>query len=146
MESISKWARENLRRWYTSPRNDVLKTKTRDFFIEAVDETNQFVKIKFRDSKYPVLPLYFWMFERAINHLKKHPKFLVPLGAAIQPPYMKFSVEAAIWAHPFPKVKTKYFVAPYVCDIMALAGSVEYGFARNPDTGRRVQGVKLKEI
>jgi hypothetical protein len=146
MESISKWARENSGRWYTSPRNDVFKTRTRDFLIETVDETNQFINIKFRDSKYPLLPLYFWMFERVINHLKKHPKFFVPLGAAMQPPYMKFSVEGAIWAHPFPKVKTKYFVAPNVCDIMALAGSVEYGFARNPDTGRRVQGVKVKEI
>jgi hypothetical protein len=100
------------------------------------------VKIHFESSRYNALPLYFWMFERTIDYLLKSNYEPVCIGAKLQPPYDDFSVEGQIWKDPYP-TGTSYKATPHVCDILALAGYIEYIKVVNPKTRREVQGVRL---
>ena len=143
-QRILKWLKTNLHRWHTSPRKSVFKSRREpaDFKITYVDEVNEKIGVKFRDSKYQALPLYFWMFDRLIQHLQGRQEN-TPLGAAVKPPYIRGSVEEAIWRKPFLKVKTEYKASSHICDILALMDIIEYGYARNPDTDRKVQGARI---
>ncbi|MBL7079602.1 transposase [Candidatus Bathyarchaeota archaeon] len=114
-----------------------------DFMITYVDEKDQKVGIKFKKSVYQALPLHFWMFNRTIEHLQTAKEF-VPLGAAVRPPYIKGSVEQAIWMKPFPTGSSEYRVSSFTCDILLLVGLIEYVYARNPESGKRVQGARWK--
>ena len=108
--------------------------------ILVIDLTNEFIRIKFRDSKYRALPLHFWMFDRTLEHLANYPNESKPLGAKLTPPYMRGSVEEAIWGKPFPKINTEYKSSPHICDILYYAGFIEYRPSRNPENNRKVQG------
>ena len=136
--TLLKWIQNNTGRWLSTPR-----PRAKDFMILALDLTNELIRIKFRDSIYLALPLYFWMFDRTLEHLSKDPNESKPLGAKLSPPYMKGSVEEAIWRKPFPKINTEYKSSPHVCDILHYAGFIEYRPSRNPETNRKVQGAKL---
>lgn len=100
--------------------------------------------IRFKDSKAPDFILYFWMIERTISHLEKADTRVVPIGAAVRPPYIPQSVEEAIWKSPYPLEKASYKVASHICDILLLVGWVEFEYVLNPKTGNDLQGVKLR--
>jgi hypothetical protein len=138
-----QWLKINIEEWLTSPRKKVFGTRAQDFMISDVDQDDKIVKIQFQESN-SVLYLHFWMFERTIEHLGNLQNLYKPLSAKVAPPYMEYSVEGAIWKQPFPKAGIEYRVSPVICDILHHAGIIEYGDARNPGTGRRVQGAILK--
>lgn len=142
---ILRWLKENQNKWFESPRKDAFKRRRvpDDFKITYVDETDRKVGIKFRKSVYQALPLHFWMFNHTIQHLQTSKEF-IPIGAAVRPPYIKGSVEEAIWRKPFPTGRSEYRVSSFICDILLLVGLIEYGYAKNSNTGRRVQGARWK--
>jgi len=144
-QRILRWLKTNQNKWFVSPRKDAFKRRRvpDDFKITYIDETDRKVGIKFRKSVYQALPLHFWMFNHTIQHLQTAIGF-IPIGAAVRPPYIKGSVEEAIWRKPFPTGSSEYRVSSFICDILFLVGLIEYGYSRNPDTGRRVQGARWK--
>ena len=140
---ILRWLKAKQNKWFESPRVPAFNRRRvpDDFRITYVNETDGKVGIRFRDRVTDALPLHFWMFTRTIQHLQTEKGFL-PIGAAVQPPYIRTSVEEAIWRKPFPTGRTEYKASSHVCDFLALMNLVEYGPARSPDSGRRVQGVR----
>jgi hypothetical protein len=83
------------------------------------------------------------MFDRTLKYLQENRGRAVRLGAKLAPPYEFDTLEGQIWKKPYPTGNTSYKASPHVCDILALAGLVEYVLVLNPETLRKVQGVKL---
>jgi len=141
-ERVLKWLKANKGRVFASPRNEVFKEKAQDF--ELLDIADERVKVHFSESTYQTaLPLHFWMFDRALEYLLRNKGRPVRLGSKLTPPYDSDTIEGQIWKLPYPTGKASYKAAPHVCDILALAGLVEYLLVFNPETRRKVQGVKL---
>jgi hypothetical protein len=143
-ERVLKWLKANKGKVFASPRNEVFKEKTRDFeLLGIVDDS---VSVRFAGSKYPAPPLYFWMFDRTLKHVQENRGRGVRLGAKLVSPYESDTVEGQIWKKPYSTGNASYKASPHVCDILALAGLVEYVLVLNPETRRKVQGVKLLDI
>ena len=140
-ERVLKWLKANKGKVFASPRNEVSKRQKQDFELLGIVDDR--VKIRFVGSKHPALPLYFWMFDRTLKYLLENKGRPVRLGSKLTPPYDPDTVEGQIWKLPYPTGKASYKAAPHVCDILALAGLVEYLMVFNPETRRKVQGVKL---
>jgi hypothetical protein len=143
-ERVLKWLKANKGKVFASPRNDVFKRKTRD--LELLCMVDDRVNIRFVGRKYPALPLYFWMFDRTLKYIQENKGRAVRLGTRLIPPYESGTVEGQIWKKPYPTGHASYKTAPHVCDILALAGLMEYVLVLNPETRRKVQGVKLLDI
>jgi len=140
-ERVLKWLKVNKGKVFASPRNEVFKEQTQDFELSGIADDR--VSVRFVGSKYPALPLYFWMFDRTLKYIQEDKGRAVRLGARLAPPYESDTVEGRIWKKPYPTGNTSYNAAPHVCDILALVGLVEYVLILNPETRRKVQGVKL---
>lgn len=139
-----KWLKVNKGKVFASPRNEVFKEQTRDFELLGIVDDR--VNVRFVGSKYPALPLYFWMFDRTLKYIQENKGRALRLGAKLVPPHESDTVEGQIWKEPYPTENTSYKAAPHVCDILVLAGLVEYVLVLNPETRRKVQGVKLLDI
>lgn len=83
------------------------------------------------------------MFDRVLQCLRENKGRPVRLGAKISPPYENDTLETEIWKRPYPIGNSPYKAAPHVCDILVLAGLVQYVWASNLLTGRRVEGAEL---
>ena len=138
---LLSWLKENEGRSFVSPRNNVFGTDPQGFTIRYVDEENKLVRISFSRGNTQALPLYFWMFERTLEYLSESPETTYPIGARVQPPYPKESIEGEIWKEPKP-YPSNYKSSSHVLDILALAGFIEYAFTRDRDTRRKVQGAR----
>jgi len=143
-ERVLKWLKANKGKVFVSPRNEVSSKQMYDF--ELLDIVDDRVKIRFVGSKYKALPLYFWMFDRTLKYIQENEGIAVRLGAKLVPPYESDTVEGQVWKKPYPTGNASYKASPHVCDILALAGLVEYVLVLNPETGRKVQGVKLFNV
>jgi len=143
MDSIYKWVEGKIGTTFPSPREREFGTSTKDFQIVRIDDVK--ISIKFEGSKYLALPLKRWMFKRTLEHLKKNEGVFVSIGARIGPPYIPNSVEEVIWEDPLPEDISTYKVAPHICDVLELAGIVEYGPAYKPNSSRRLQGVRARK-
>ena len=141
MEFIIDWVQKNIGHTFSSTRGKRFGTRTLEFEFVSID--NQKISIRFEGSNYIALPLKFWMFKRAMDHLNKNGGNFVPIGARIRPPYMPNSVEEAIWKEPLPEKISAYKAAPHICDVLELTSLVEFGKAYNPSSRRNVQGVKI---
>jgi hypothetical protein len=139
-ERVMKWVKANTGKVFASPR-EVFRRPTQDF--EAVGIVGESVRIRFAGSNYPALPLCFWMFDRTLRYLQENRHRAVRLGAKLAPPYESDTVEGQIWKKPYPTGNASYKASPHVCDILSLAGLVEYVRVLNPESPRKVQGVKL---
>ena len=139
-KQLLDWMKTNEGETFESPRNKISKRKKYDLEIEKVCPDR--VKILFVGSKYPALPLYFWMFDRTLNYLQKSKEVIVRLGAKLQPPYETDTIEGQIWKMPYPTCNTSYKVSPHVCDILALSGIVEYNLVDTKNR-RNIQGIRL---
>jgi len=139
-ERVMKWVKANTGKVFASPR-EVSKRPTQRF--EVVGIVGESVRIRFARSPHPALPLCFWMFDRTLKYLQENRGRAVRLGAKLAPPYESDTLEGQIWKKPYPTGNTSYKASPHVCDILALAGLVEYVLVLNPETLRKVQGVKL---
>jgi hypothetical protein len=142
-ERVLKWLKANKGKVFASPRNEVFKEQTRDFELLGIVDDR--VNIRFVGG-YPALPLYFWMFDRTLKYIQENRSRAIRLGARLVPPYESDTVEGQIWKEPYPTGNTSYKASPHVCDILVLAGLVEYVLVLNPETYRKVQGVKLVDI
>jgi hypothetical protein len=140
-ERILDWLRTNEGQTFRSPREDVFDTETRRFMLTGVDEEEEKVKIDFVGGV-PGLPLFFWMFERALAFIEANRDRAVRLGARVAPPFDPDTVEGRIWEEPHPPPSTPYKASPHVCDVLALARLARYEMVRNPDTHRMVQGMR----
>lgn len=137
---VLDWLKIHKGKMVSSPRKVIFNRDAKDFEIVDIDEKNERVKIRFEGRKYPALPLTFSMFDRSLEYLTKNRGQWVLLGTSIKPQLN--TVEGEIWKEPYPiGYKIPYKVASHICDILALAGIVEYGYT-NTFTGRKVQGVK----
>lgn len=105
------------------------------------DERNKKIIIWFARSKRQGLPLTFSMFDRALEYINENNERVVRLGTGFKP--QPNTVEGEIWKKPYPIGKTPYKTASHICDILVLAGILEYEYTRNPLTDRKVQGVKI---
>lgn len=139
---IVNWVKKNLGKEFSSTRKKMFGTNTIDFELVNIDDTK--VSIRFLGSNYNALPLKLWMFERTLKHLSNNYGSFVPIGARIRPPYIPNSVEEAIWKKPLPEDISTYKVAPHICDVLEIAGIVEFGFAHKDNSKRKLQGVKLQ--
>jgi hypothetical protein len=140
-ERVLKWLRANKGKVFASPRNEVFKVKTKDFELLGIVDDR--VNIRFVRSKYPALPLCFWMFDRALEYIQENEGRAVRLGAKLVPPYEPDTVEGHIWRKPYPTGNTSYKAGPHVCDILTLAGLIKYVPILKTGTRKRLQGVKL---
>lgn len=132
---------QNINKVFESPRGRG-KIPPYPFRIRSVNRARRQVNIDFIGGSSIALPLHFWMFERALEYLKKRENKFIVLGAKPQPPYIPGSLEEAVWQDPCP-LKNSYKISPHICDILSIAGYTEYGKARNPLSGRKIQAVKI---
>lgn len=140
-EQVLKWLKKHEGETFPSPRYKISKRKKHKIRIVRVGPGS--VEIEFVGSPYRALPLYFWMFDRTLAYLRKNRVRAIRLGSKVQPPYEPDTIEEQIWKDE--NDISPYKAAPHVCNILALAGLVEYVLVENPVTGRRVQAVKLTE-
>ncbi|HDQ05098.1 MAG TPA: hypothetical protein ENN36_00050 [Candidatus Bathyarchaeota archaeon] len=131
--------KENVGKYFDSPREAVFGRKPQGFIIRYIDEEEKLVRISFSKKRTLALPLFFWMFNRTLNYLSKNPGTIFPIGAKIQPPYSEESIEGEIWKDP-KHYSSEYKAAPHVLDILALAGFVKFAYTQNRCTNRKVQG------
>jgi len=141
---LLKWIKENEGKTFESPRKTVFGRNPQSFTIRYIDEKDSLVRISFSKKRTLALPLYFWMFERTIRYLEKNPQITYPIGARLQPPYPKESIEGEIWRKPAP-YHSEYKAAPHVLDILALAGFVRFQYTQDRDTGRKIQGARYSK-
>ena len=136
---ILNWLRENVGETFESPRKKVFKIK-RVFPVKiiSVDEEKEILRFKFVGGNI-VLPLYFWMFEKALDYIKSKKDKVVRLGAKVAPPYDENTVEGQIWREP---LKSPFKASPHVCDILVLSGIANYEETKNPKTKKNVQGIR----
>ncbi|TFH25495.1 hypothetical protein E4G67_00935 [Candidatus Bathyarchaeota archaeon] len=139
---LLQWMKANTGRWLISERKQVFNSnKVLDFKIITVDETKEHVKLEFKKGTTVSLPIDFWMFDRVIAKLETKKDFVV-IGARLQPPYPKGSLEESVWTKPYPR-KTSIKVSPHICDILNHYGIVSYDYTTDPNSGRTVQGAKI---
>ena len=141
-ERVLGWLKSHAGEVFESPRKKAFNRKVMD--IEIVSVGDERVKIHFVGSIYEALPLFFWMFDRTLEYLNQNKAVPIRLGSKVQPPYEIDTVEGQIWQKPYPTGNSSYKVASHVCDILALAGLVEYLFV-DTEARRNIQAVKLKE-
>ena len=139
---LLQWVYANIGKTFVSPRKSIFGRNPYDFIIKKVDEENECLRIEFIKGNSVALPLYFSMFDRVLNYLMMAPSLTYPIGARIQPPYPKESIEGEIWREP-KLYSSNYKAAPHILDVLALCGFVEYGYTRSRENGRRVQGAKF---
>ena len=139
--TLFQWLINNEGRVFSSPRKEIFGRNPKNFTITSIDEYKKAVRVKFEGSKYQALPLYFTMFDRVIEYLRNNPTTIYPIGARLQPPYPKESIEGEIWREPKP-YSTEYKSAPHVLDILVHVGLAKYAYTTNRDSGRKVQGAK----
>ena len=138
---LLEWLKDKQGKFFESPRKKAFRRKPKGFTITSIDQIEKRVTITFEDSQNPALPLKYAMFDRALQYLEKNPNKVYPIGARNQPPYPKESIEGEIWKTPLLN-PTEYRSAPYVLDILSLAGRVKYAYTNDRNTGRRVQGAR----
>jgi hypothetical protein len=139
---VLNWLLNNKGRVFVSPRDEAYGSHTKDFEISSIKQDR--VYVKFNGNKYVALPLVFQMFDRVLDYLAANKTRAVRLGAKFAPPYDNETLESVIWKKPHPVRTVPYKASPHVCDILCLAGLIEYVSTTNPMTGRRVQAVKLR--
>ena len=139
---VLQWLHSNIGREFISPRNDIFGRRPLNFKIIEVNENSKLVRITFIGGSSNPLPLHFWMFDRTLIYLRNNPNQSFPIGARLQPPYPKDSVEGEIWKEPL-LYSSPYKSSPHILDILVYAGMVEFTWVRSRETGRRVQGVKF---
>ena len=138
---ILGWIQENTGKWFTSARKTVFNSpKILDFRINKINISKQQVSMSFKDGTQNFL-LDFWMFDRIIHRLDNIQGYVM-IGARLQPPYPKGSLEEAVWTKPYPRDTSEKKVSPHICDILNHYGTVSYGYTKNLTTGKRVQGAK----
>jgi hypothetical protein len=138
-EGLLGWLKNNEGVFFPSPRKEVFGRTPKGFTISLIDVENEAVRITFEDSSHYALPLYFVMFDRVIEYLSANPNTIYPIGARLQPPYTRESIEGEIWK-PLKPANTEYKSAPHVLDILYYAGYVKYAYTTDRDTDRKVQG------
>ena len=134
-ERILDWLRNNEGRTFDSPRPDAFPVT-----IIEINEVVEKVKIEFVGGT-PGLPLFFWMFDRALVFIQANRDRAVRLGARVQRPYDPDTVEGKIWEEPL-LYPSPYKASPHVCDLLVLAGLATYHGTNKPVTHRIVQGIK----
>lgn len=139
--TLFQWLKNNEGRTFSSPRKEIFGRKPKNFTITSIDEHKKAVRVKFEGSKYQAPPLYFTMFDRVLEYLRNNPKTIYPIGARLQPPYSKESIEGEIWREPKP-YSTEYKSAPHVLDILVHAGLAKYAYTTSRDSGNKVQGAQ----
>lgn len=145
-KNLLKWLKSNQNLSFESPRATVFKTKTQRFRIVEVNETKGIVKIEF-SKQFTELRLEFWRFETGLEILNRNRGKWTRLGTRFNsddPDTIEWQIQRkARQVHPNRHVDLKS--APHICDILVLAGFVEYGRAMNPMTKRENQAVRLVE-
>jgi len=140
---VLQWLEANTNKVFESPRK-FFGRGAQSFKIVKLDKKSKCVRVAFGSGVTLGLPLYFWMFDRVINYIRKSPETVFPIGARIQPPYPKDSIEGEIWKEPR-LYSSPYKSAPHILDILAYVGMVEFKPTRNRETNRRVQGARYYE-
>lgn len=135
-DQLLEWLKNNKGHTLESPRGK----KAYSIKITEINEELKRIKIKFVGGT-PALPLFFWMFDRALAFIKTNEGSIVRLGAKVKRPFDPDTVEGKIWEEPL-LYPTPYKAAPHVCDLLVLAGLANYKTTKNPATHRIVQGIK----
>ena len=107
--------------------------------LVAVHENDKTVEIDFIGGKSKAQPLFFWMFNLALDYLIANEGRYIWLGTDLKPPYKDDTIERTIWKD---QSTSPYKVAPFICDFLVLSGVAEYGYARNPETAKEVQVIR----
>ena len=139
-ERILYWLKNNKGETFDSPRIDAFGSKTNPVKIIEINEVVEKVKIEFVGGT-PGLPLFFWMFDRALAFIETNEDRVVGLGARVKRPFDPATVEGKIWEEPL-LYPSPYKASPHVCDLLVLAGLAKYQKTKNPKTNRIVQGIK----
>jgi hypothetical protein len=142
---LLQWLIYNEGKSFASPRKHVFGSRAQAFRLQSVDQVGKRTIIKPEKSGSNSIELYFWMFEKTLELLQRLPGIPKPLGSRIKPPYMKLSVEDAIWRKPFTDVEDEYLASPFICDLLYYSGLIDYTYTRNPETGNKVQGAILSK-
>ena len=143
-DRILAWLKHHKGQTFPSPREVAFGSKTLPFKIIEINEKLEKVKINFIGGT-PGLPLFFWMFDRALVFIKANRDRAVRLGARVQRPYDPDTVEGKIWEEPL-LYPSPYKASPHVCDLLVLAGLATYQKTKNPKTHQIVQGIKYGSI
>ena len=139
-DQLLEWLKNNKGHTLESPRGK----KAYSIKITEINEELKRIKIKFVGGT-PALPLFFWMFDRALVFIQANRDRAVRLGARVQRPYDPDTVEGKIWEEPL-LYPSPYKASPHVCDLLVLAGLATYQKTKNPKTHQIVQGIKYASI
>lgn len=141
---VLNWMKKNIGKTYRSPREFLNKRcrskKPSTIKIVAVHEDR--VTFDFVEKKTKALPLYFWMFDRALQYLISNRDRYVMLGARVKAPFIEDSVEGKIWEEPYPH-SSPYKISPHICDYIVLSGIAKYGCIENPKRKKNSKGKKF---
>lgn len=144
---VINWTKNNVGKTFQSPREFLDKKcrskKPSPVKIIAVQEDK--VTFDFVEKKTKALPLYFWMFDRALRYLNSNRNRYIMLGARVKPPFDDDTIEGQIWKEPY-DYSSPFKVSSHICDFLELSGVAKYGCTTNPKTGRYVQGIKYTGI
>jgi len=143
-KTILKWLNENVGNIIESPRRKSFDSKTHPIKIIKIDEEKQILVIKFVEGT-QCPPLHFWMFERALDYIRRKENEVVRLGTKVAPPYDEDTIEGQIWCKPFSKPpKSPFKASPHICDILVLSllGKAKYEWFIKSETNRKVQGIR----
>lgn len=141
---LHNWIKENMNKNLESPRSYVFKRgrKPQEFKVIELNELLQRIKIEFQKNR-TILPIKFWRFDQAIKFLSKKRDF-VRLGTRLYADDLD-TLEGHLQGHGMKRHnrKTDTKTAPHVGDLLVLTGLAEYGWMKNPYSGRRNQAIKL---
>ena len=126
----------------TSPRKRAFKVKAQSYVLTKRVDEEQYLEIRF-ESGTP-LRLHYWRFNLVIDLITEAKGEYVMIGSRINPQEThtiegRLVKKAREEERPYANLRT----AAFVCDLIVLCGYAEYGYMKNPKTGRRVQGVRL---
>lgn len=142
-----EWLISNRNKIFKSPRGKIFGTNPQSFEITRVDTIKGIVGLEFKKS-FNLLGLEFWRFETALSLIKKGQKEWVRLGTRYDsddPNTIEYAIQnKSREMHPNREFDLKS--APYICDLLVLAGLAEYGKVINPITDRKNQAIKLIEV
>lgn len=136
---------EYVGKWIIPPRNEAFNEAAQSYLFTKMLDEEQYIEVRF-ESGTP-LRLHFWRFNHVIDILTEKRGEYVMVGSRINP-QETHTIEGSLVCeahernYPYANLRT----APFVCDLIVLCGYAEYGYMINPETGRRVMGIKVKAM
>ena len=139
-KNLSKCLANFLGTWMEPPRNEVFNSNAQKYRLNKMDDVEKYLEIQFEsDTK---LRIHYWRFNHVIDMLLESNDYFI-VGTRINPDDFG-TIQGSLYNE---AIKNGYAyanlrIASYVCDLIVVCGYAEYGYTKNPKSGRTVQGIR----